>query len=214
MRKLIDDLREPFNCLSHGIGALLALASLLPLFYYTTGAIQYLAVSLYGVSLFLLFSSSAIYHGLDVAQDVLTWLHRMDRAAIYVFIAGTTTPIALIALQGWVGWTMFGLLWGIAVAGVILSAFNPFDSRWSNTLLYLGMGWVSIVFIGPLVNTFSLTALSWCVAGGLLYTVGACVYAFDWPVIHAERFGAHELWHIFVMLGSGSHYVFIAGYTI
>jgi hemolysin III len=207
-------LREPFNCISHGMGALLSVFGLGFLLYLATTPIHYLALALYGGSLILLYTCSAIYHGLDLSPGITEIFNRLDRASIYVFIAGTTTPVALIALHGWIGWTMFTTLWTIAAAGVMVAVFKPFDNRIVNTMLYLGMGWISLAFIEPLTNVFSTTALLWCVLGGVLYSVGAFVYAFDWPRFHAEQFGAHELWHLFVLAGSTSHFVFIAVYTV
>ncbi len=214
MDQLVASLHEPFNSLSHAAGALLGTVGFIVLLGLATGALQTVSVLLYGVPLILLYSSSALYHGLPVSERARNWFGRLDRASIYLLIAGTTTPPALLVLHGWIGWTMFGLLWGFALVGLVIAAVDPFRSRWSNTLVYLCMGWISVLFLGPLIEALSPAGVFWCLFGGLLYTVGAVIYALDRPRLMPGVLGAHELWHIFVLLGSGAHFVFIAGYTL
>ncbi|MFB6356027.1 MAG: hemolysin III family protein, partial [bacterium] len=134
-------------------------------------------------------------------------------AAIYVLIAGTVTPIAIVGVSGWEGWTLFGLLWTIATVGVTATIFKPFQSRWASTLLYLVMGWIPLFFVKPIFNSLSPTVIVLSFVGGVLYTVGAFFYMFDWPHIHQDYFGAHELWHIFTLLASGTHFIMVAGVT-
>lgn len=211
---MLKRFREPFNSISHGIGAIAALIGSGVMLYFANTVLEYVGVSLFGTSLFFLYTSSAFYHGISASRKVITVLRRIDRVAIYGLIAGTVSPIALIAIQNWQGWAMLGLLWLFALLGIILVLMDSFDSSWIYTLIYLSMGWIPLAFIDQLLGSLSPGAFIWCIAGGVLYTVGALLYLADWPKLVPGHFGPHELWHVFCLLGSGSHYVLIAGYTL
>jgi len=213
LNSLSITLREPFNCISHGVAAILSTVGLVLLLFHSNSPIQWFASGVYGLSLVFLYTSSSFYHGFHIESKRFQIFHRLDHAAIYALIAGTATPVALIALDGWIRWTMFLLLWSMAIPGMILTVLNPSRSPKLNTSIYLGMGWISVVFLEPLIDVFSWEAIVWCLVGGLIYTIGALIYAFQWPRFDGRWFGSHELWHIFVILGSGSHYIFIAVYT-
>lgn len=206
-------IREPFNSISHGIGATASLLGLFLLLYLSTTPLQYFASFLYGVSLLLLYTSSSLYHGLNISKRVQYWLKRFDHASIYCLIAGTTTPIALLSLGGTNGWVLFGLLWGAAVLGIIYSFSTNSDSSLLRVTFYLVMGWMSLLFIAPLISALSAAELFWCVTGGVIYTSGAFIYAFDWPRLIPGTFESHELWHLFVLAGSISHFYSISVYT-
>lgn len=207
-------LREPFNALSHAVGALAGAAGLVGLLLAVDGPREAVAAAVYGGTLVLLFSASALYHGLRVSERIVRVLRRMDHAAIFVFIAGTYTPVCLVTLGGAWGWTGFGVIWALAAAGVIVNATLPVPPRWLSALLYVGMGWLALVAARPLMDAVPLEGLLLLIAGGAVYTLGAVVYALRWPRLWPGRFGAHELWHCFVLAGSAVHFVFVARFAL
>jgi hemolysin III len=211
---MIRHLREPFSGLSHLLGAIMAVLATLYMLNNlpseNTGT--YLASYLvFGISMFLMFFSSAVYHLMEISEAGIKTLKRIDHMAIYVMIAGSYTPFCLVGLEGTLGWQMFALVWGIAAVGILIKIFWLHAPRMFSTLLYLGMGWISLLVYGPLSESLSEEAISWLVYGGISYTVGAVVYATKWPNI-STKFGFHELWHVFVLGGAACHFVSIALY--
>ena len=207
-------LREPFSGLSHLFGALLSLAAIPYMLVNTPDERfgSYLASYLvFGISMFLMFGSSAVYHLMEISEAGIRALKRVDHMAIYVMIAGSYTPYCLIGLEGSQGWWMFGIVWGIALVGILKKIFWLHAPRWFSTLLYLGMGWISMFVYEPLSESLSDGAINWLIAGGISYSVGAVVYATKWPNI-SKGFGFHELWHVFVLGGAACHFVSIAIY--
>ena len=207
-------LREPFSGLSHLFGAVMALAAIpymlanLPALNAGTYVASYLV---FGISMFLMFFSSAIYHLMEISESGIRALKRIDHMAIYVMIAGSYTPFCLIGLEGNQAWLMFGIVWGIAALGILKKIFWLHAPRWFSTLLYLAMGWISLFVYEPLSQSLSAGAINWLLAGGICYSVGAVVYATKWPNI-SKSFGFHELWHIFVLAGAACHFVSIGIY--
>ena len=195
---------EIANAVSHGLGFLLAVAAMPILVWFAAqrgGAADITAAAVFAGTMMLLYGVSALYHALPVGR-AKHWLNRLDHAAIYVFIAGSYTPFALGALRGGWGWTLFGIVWGLAAVGVTVKLFNRLKHPLWSTGLYVAMGWVVLIAIGPLVQRMPATALVWLVAGGLAYTLGAVVYLFDCRMRYA-----HFAWHLFVMGGSACHVV-------
>lgn len=207
-------IREPFNALSHAFGALSSLVGFVVLGLLARGLVQLLVYCIYGFSLVFLYSSSALYHALATTERVRNRLLKLDRTAIAVLIAGTATPLAVLKFDAFQGTLLAGVLW--AVVGFLLVTHLLFSSfpRWFYLGLYLVMGWSGLFVVETLLERLSPAGFFWLVAGGVFYTVGALVYALDWPVIRRNRFEAHELWHVFCLLGSVTHYVLIAGYTL
>lgn len=207
-------LREPFAGLSHLLGALMALAAIpymltnLPELKTGTYLASYLV---FGLSMFVMFASSAIYHLMDVTEEGIRALKRVDHMAIYVMIAGSYTPFCLIGLEGSQAWWMFGVVWGIAFVGILKKIFWLHAPRWFSTLLYLAMGWISLFVYEPLSESLPAGAINWLLAGGICYSVGAVVYASKWPNLH-HKFDFHDLWHIFVLAGAACHFVSIGVY--
>ncbi len=207
-------LREPFSGLSHLLGALLALAALtfmlshLP--EHDTGlyVISYLS---FGISMFVMFFSSAVYHLAEVSEEKVRQLKRIDHMAIFLMIAGSYTPFILLGLERSLGLVMFAIIWGIAIFGILVKIFWLHAPRWLSTALYLGMGWVSILVYEPLSAGLPAKAIEWLMYGGIAYTLGAVVYACKWPNLHT-RFDFHDFWHLFVLAGAGAHFVSIGLY--
>ncbi|MBI2963251.1 MAG: hemolysin III family protein [Deltaproteobacteria bacterium] len=201
---------EPFSCYSHLAGALAAIAGLAVLIVLSEGDPWRLAsFSIYGGSLILLYLASAFYHGLLVPIAQRKWLNRLDHVAIFLLIAGTYTPVCLITLRGGWGWSVFGVIWGAALAGALIKLFFPALPRRVSATIYVAMGWAALVAVVPLVRAFPPSALAWLLAGGLLYTGGAIVYTTRRPNPLPRVFGFHEIFHLFVLGGSAAHFVFL-----
>jgi hemolysin III len=212
---LITHLREPFSGLSHLLGAVLTLPAILfmlmklPEQQFGTYLASY---TIFSISMFLMFGSSAIYHLMEISDQSIRKLKRIDHMAIFIMIAGTYTPYCLIGLEGILAWTMLSVIWGIAIVGILVKIYWLHAPRWLSTSLYVSMGWVALFIYEPLSQSLSNAAVDWLMAGGVVYTIGAVVYATKWPTIHAKYFDFHDLWHIFVLGGAACHFVSIALY--
>ncbi len=170
--------------------------------------------SIYGASLILLYSASTIYHWQALPPRGEDILKRLDHVAIFVLIAGTYTPVCLVTLRGGWGWSVLGLVWGLALLGLVLKLFFQHLPRWSSTALYVGMGWMAVVAVVPLVQSLPVSGMIWLVTGGVLYTLGAVIYAAKWPNPAPRVFGFHEVFHVFVLAGSITHFVFMMRYVL
>jgi hemolysin III len=195
---------EVANSLSHGIGCLLAIASLPILLQFSAqrgSAAEVVGASLFSATMILLYLVSTLYHALPAGR-AKQWFNRLDHAAIYLFIAGSYMPYLLGVLRGPWGWTLFGIVWGAAALGVVAKLFNRLRRPLWSTGLYLAMGWVALIAAVPLFERLAAPELTWLVAGGLAYTLGAVVFHFDSKL----RYG-HFVWHLFVLAGTACHFV-------
>lgn len=194
---------ELANALSHGLGFLLAVASLPILVYHAAvngGAANVVGASLFAGTAIVLYLVSTLYHALPAGRAKL-WLNRLDHASIYLFIAGSYMPFLLGVLRGAWGWSLFGVVWGAAALGVAAKLMDRLRHPFWSTGLYVAMGWVAVVAAVPLVERMSSAGLAWLVAGGLSYTAGAVVFLFDSKLRYA-----HFVWHLFVLGGSTCHF--------
>ena len=206
--------KEPFSCYSHLAGVLLGIPGLVWLILRADGdPWRTVGFTIYGMSVILLYSASSLYHGLPVSPRTEEWLRRFDHVAIYLLIAGSYTPMCLITLRGRFGWSLFAVVWAIAFAGMVLKLFFPFLPRVVTTALYLGMGWMGVVAIAPLVHAVPAGGIHWLLIGGVSYTVGAVIYAIGRPDPFPNVFGSHDIFHLFVLAGSVCHFVFVVGYV-
>lgn len=204
-------LREPFSGLSHLFGAIMSLVAIPYMLFHLPdeNVGRYLASYLvFGISMFVMFASSAIYHLMEISEAGIQALKRVDHMAIYIMIAGSYTPYCLIGLEASQSWLMFGIIWGIAGVGVLQKIFWLHAPRWFSTLLYLGMGWISLFVYEPLSESLSEGAINWLLAGGVSYSLGAVVYATKWPNFH-QYFDFHDFWHLFVLAGAACHFISI-----
>jgi len=195
---------ELANAISHGLGCLLALVALPVLVLAAArsgGAAEVVGVSLFVGSMVLLYGVSTLYHALPPGR-AKHWFNRLDHASIFVFIAGSYMPYLLGVLRGAWGWTLFGVIWGIAAFGVGAKLLHRLRHPLWSTGLYVAMGWVALVAVVPLFERLQAPELTWLVAGGLAYTLGAVVFLFD----SRWRYG-HFVWHLFVLAGSSCHAV-------
>ncbi len=213
--RLLSRLREPVNGLTHLFGALAAVAGLTLLVYVavTRGTAWHVVTfAIFGTSLILLYSASAIYHLVPASPQNLLRLRKLDHMMIFVLIAGTYTPICLIPLRGAWGWSLFGAIWMLAIAGIVLKLVFMKTPRLLSVLIYVGMGWAAVTAIAPLLRTMPLGALGWMLLGGVFYTVGAVFYGLKWPNLIPGVLGFHEIWHLFVLAGSISHFWMMFAY--
>ena len=168
--------------------------------------------SIFGGGMVLLYTASTLYHWLPVGEDWLRVLRRVDHSMIFFYIAATYTPICLIPLRGPWGWSLFGVIWGVALFGIVMKIFWLTAPRWLSTSIYLVMGWLALVGIYPLYLSMSGPALAWLVGGGVVYSLGAIVYGMKWPDPLPGYLGFHEIFHLFVIGGSACHFVLMYYY--
>ncbi len=211
-------LREPINGFTHLIGAILSFIGLLALVIKTSVSnptvLSLSAVIIFGISMILLYSASATYHLVVSSDKVIAYLRRIDHAMIFLLIAGSYTPFCLIALNGVTGWTLFLIISTIAVVGICFKLIWFNCPRWLSTAIYVLMGWMAIFLIEPLKNSLSIQGLNLLVLGGIFYTIGAVIYAIKPKFLKNKYFGYHEIFHIFIMLGTFSHFLCVYKYVI
>lgn len=204
--------REPASGFSHLAGALLSVAGLILLLYVAItnrDVWQIVSFSIFGASMILLYSASATYHLVNASDKVVKILQKIDHSMIFVLIAGTYTPICLTLLRGGLGYWLLVLIWSCAAAGIVMKMFFFDIPRLLYTGIYLIMGWIAVFVIVPIYRAGGPLPLVWLLAGGLMYTAGGIIYAIKKPDIFPGWLGFHEIFHIFVILGSTAHYVMI-----
>lgn len=207
----INKIKEPVSCLTHLGGAVAAVFCTVALIYRAShmGAQYVVSFAVFGIAMVLLYTASAVYHMLKVPKRISRILQRIDHTMIFSLIAGTYTPACLIPLRGAWGWSILSVVWGMAAAGMIMKLFWLTAPRLISTVVYLIMGWTGIVAVVPLFRSLSTAAFIFMLLGGLSYTLGAIVYASKWPRLFPRHFSFHEVFHIFVLLGSMFHVLFM-----
>jgi hemolysin III len=204
-------LKDPYSGITHAIGALLAIVGLVFLLVESRGEPwRVTSFAIYGVTLILLYTASALYHSLRLSPRVEGALYSLDRAGIYALIAGTYTPVCLVALGGGWGWSLFGVIWGLAIAGIVGDIVSRQRiPHWIQGVLYVAMGWLFVVGIVPLVRALSLAQLGWLGAGVVIYSAGAALCVRH-PQPVPGRFHFHDVWHVLVLMASACHFVLMA----
>ena len=200
---------EAANVATHAIGLLASVVGVVVLVYLGVVRNEVLHVAtagIYGATLVALYAASTLYHAFQ-RPEIKRVLRVLDHCAIYLLIAGTYTPFVLVGLGGVWGWTLFGVIWAMAAAGIVFKIFATGRFAVISTAAYVAMGWLGVVAIGPLVRSLPLAALAWLLAGGLAYTAGTLFY-------HRKIPYSHALWHVFVLLGSVCHFVAISLYIL
>lgn len=201
---------EIANSVTHGIGALLSIAALVLLIVFSSlygNAWHVVSFTLFGVTMVILYTSSTLVHSFPAgkAKDVF---EVMDHSSIYFFIAGTYTPFLFIAVKGWLGWTLFGIVWGLAIGGTVFKAFFVKKFLFASTVLYVVMGWLIVFAWNPLVENVPSQGIVLLVIGGVLYTVGAVFYVWRGFKFH------HAIWHLFVLGGTITHFFAVLLYLL
>lgn len=196
----VQQREEMVNALTHGVGVIAGIAVLSVLV--TVAALRgdawdVVGTAVFGASVVLLYLASTLYHSAR-RPHIKARLKVFDHSAIYVLIAGSYTPFMIGALRGAWGWSLFGVIWGLAVAGIIFKLFFTGRFKLASTIIYIGMGWLAVIAIGPMIRLLTPATLAWIVAGGIAYTVGT-------PFYHSRVRYAHSIWHLFVLAGTACH---------
>ena len=203
--------KEYFSCFSHAAGALLGFAGAAVLAVLSVKSSVLLAVALiYGISITMLFSLSALYHAQKRSDNESSIWRRLDHFAIFIMIAGTYTPLSYIYLEGAWRWGIITAQWSLVVLGFFFKLIFFHAPRYISTIIYLAMGWMTLLVIGKIVNGMNAFALSAFFAGGVFFTIGAIIYMVKKPNPFPERVGFHGVFHIFILLGGISHFCVVA----
>ena len=210
-------IREPGSALTHFIAMLLALCAAVPLLVRAavhSGVKSLTAMTVFMISMVLLYAASTIYHSVNCSGRILRIFRKMDHMMIFVLIAGTYTPVCLLTLPKPSGLMLLAAVWGIALVGIFIKGFWITCPKWFSSVLYIAMGWSCLSVLGQLFSLLPLHAFLWLLAGGLIYTAGGILYALRLPLFDARHpmFGLHEIFHLFVMAGSLCHFVFMFCY--
>lgn len=208
-------IREPGSALTHFIACVMAAIAALPLILKASGGMATAALAIFAVSMILLYAASTLYHSVNVTGKVLSMFRKIDHMMIFVLIAGSYTPVCLIVLGGSMGYSLLALVWGVAIAGMLINALWITCPKWFSSIIYIAMGWLCLFVFGTLWNTLPHAAFGWLLAGGILYTVGGVIYALKLPFFDSlhKYFGSHEIFHLFVMGGSICHFIFMYCYV-
>lgn len=201
---------ELANAITHGIGVLLSIAALVLLVVFSSvhgTALHIISFTIYGVTMLMLYFSSTMLHSLPAGR-MKNMFEIFDHASIYLFIAGSYTPLLFIVVQGTLGWTLFGIVWGLATAGIVFKIFFVKRFLFLSTLFYIGMGWLAIFAINPLIENMPFAGVVLLVTGGLCYTFGTIFYVWRGFRFH------HAIWHTFVLAGSVLHFFMILLYVL
>lgn len=220
--KCIADLhiKDPGSALTHFIAFVGSAAAAAPLLMKTAAEpdasrLQIAALAVFIVSMILLYAASTVYHTLDISEKVNRLLRKLDHMMIFILIAGTYTPVCVLVLGDKTGWSLLALVWGIAIAGMIINALWITCPKWVSSLIYIAMGWVCVLAFGKITAALPKSAFIWLLTGGIIYTVGGIIYALKLPIFNArfKYFGSHEIFHLFVMGGSLCHYIMMYAFV-
>ncbi len=212
-------IKDPGSAITHFIGMVMAAIASVPLLIkaaHQPDSVYIIAMSVYAASLILLYAASTTYHTFDISERVNKLLKKIDHMMISILIAGSYTPVCLIALKGRLGVILLSIVWGIAIAGILIKAFWIFCPKWVSSVLYIGMGWTCVLAFTQLLNNLAPAAFGWLLAGGIIYTIGGVIYALKLPLFNSrhQNFGSHEIFHLFVMAGSACHFIVMYGYLL
>ena len=208
--KFYSPIEEKINIISHAIGIILGIVAVVLLITRASlhGDVWHIvSFSIFGASLIILFAASTFYHSAK-KPELRNRLKIFDHASIYVLIAGTYTPFALVILKGTIGWVIFGTSWGLALTGIILKLFFTGKYNLISTIMYVLMGWIIVFAIKPLINNLPFEGFLWLLVGGISYTIGAIIYS-----IKKIKFN-HAIFHIFVLIGGFCHFVSVFFYVL
>ncbi|BDF06517.1 PAQR family membrane homeostasis protein TrhA [[Clostridium] hylemonae] len=205
-------IKDPGSAITHFIGMLMAIFAAVPLLIkaaHEPSRIYMISITVYAISLILLYAASTTYHTFNKSEKVNTILKKIDHMMISILIAGSYTPICLLVLKGKLGIILLSVVWGIAIVGILIKAFWVYCPKWISSVLYIGMGWTCVLAFTQILNSLSPAAFGWLLAGGIIYTIGGVIYALKLPIFNTRHkyFGSHEIFHLFVMGGSICHFI-------
>jgi hemolysin III len=209
--------KDPGSAITHFIGTLMAILSATPLLIkaaHQPSKVHIISLSIFILSMILLYTASTVYHTFGKTIKVHRRLKKLDHMAIYILIAGTYTPICLIALGGKTGIIMLVLIWTLAVIGLIVTSFWVHCPKWFSSIIYIAMGWTCVLAFTQIINSLPAAGFRWLLAGGIIYTIGGIIYALKLPIFNSKhkKFGSHEIFHLFVMGGSICHFILMYNY--
>ena len=212
-------LKDKWSAITHFISMLMAIFAGIPLLIKAAqepSKVYIVSLSIYILSMILLYFASTLYHSLDISERVNRNLRKFDHMMIFVLIAGTYTPVCLIALKGTMGIILLSIVWGIAILGIVVKALWINCPKWFSSVLYIGMGWTCVIAFTKLLAALTPAAFGWLLAGGLIYTVGGVIYALKLPLFNKKHqsFGSHEIFHLFVTGGSVCHFIVMCIFVI
>ncbi|MFB1049789.1 hemolysin III family protein [Paraliobacillus sp. JSM ZJ581] len=211
-------IREPVNGFTHLAGAILSFVGLLALVIKAASVphsnLTIAAVIIFGISMIMLYATSATYHMVIARDKVIAWLRKLDHSMIFILIAGTYTPFCLISLNDVTGWVLFGIITGVAISGVVFKMVWFHCPRWLSTTLYIVMGWMIIFVAAPLAANIPTGGLVLLFLGGIIYTIGGIIYATKPSFLESKYMGFHEIFHIFILLGTLAHFLSVYLYVL
>lgn len=210
-------IREPINSISHLVGCILSIIGfgyLINISVSSGSLVKVIASAIFSLGLMCLYAASTIYHWSTLSQKALTTLRKIDHIMIYFLIAATYTPICLIPLKGKIGYTLLTIIWVLAITGMVVKVFWLNAPRLLYTSFYVLLGWAVIFAIRPLIQNLVISGVSLIALGGISYTIGAVIYALKPRLLQFWKFGHHEIFHIFILIGSLLHYIAIYKYII
>lgn len=210
-------LKDPGSAITHFIAFVMAVFGVVPLLIKAArepDVLHVIAMAVFILSMILLYAASTVYHSFDVSEKVNRRMRKIDHMMIFVLIAGSYTPVCLIALHNAVGFLLCIAVWAAAFIGIVVKACWITCPKWFSSVLYIGMGWMVVLAFGQIFRALSRPAFGWLLAGGIIYTVGGIIYALKLPVFDSrhKNFGSHEIFHLFVMGGSFCHFIVMYQY--
>ncbi len=213
----VKKIKDPGSAITHFIGTLMALFAATPLLIKAArqpSSIHIISLGIFILSMILLYSASTIYHTFGKTVKVHRLLKKLDHMAIYVLIAGTYTPICVIALSGRIGILLLAIIWSLALIGIIVTSFWVHCPKWFSSIVYIAMGWTCVLAFTQIINSLPGAGFVWLLAGGIIYTIGGIIYALKLPIFNNRHkyFGSHEIFHLFCMGGSFCHFVLMYQY--
>lgn len=211
-------LRDPVSAITHWIGLLCTFCGAVPLLAkaFHLGPAFFAAMLIFILTMALMYTASSVYHSVMLPAAAIKIFRKLDHSAIFVFIAGSYTPVCLLILEPRYGLPLLAALWAVTAVGIITKFAWITCPKWFSSCIYIAMGWFCLFCIKPLLAALSLRALLWLLAGGIFYTVGGIIYALKLPLFNSrhQNFGSHEIFHVFVMLGTLCHYLFMYWYVL
>lgn len=211
--------KDPGSAITHFIGTLMAVLAATPLLIKAArqpSGVHLLSLGVFIISMILLYIASTVYHTFGHSLKVHVRLKKLDHMAIYILIAGTYTPICVIALGGQIGLALLVLIWGLALIGIAVTGIWVHCPKWFSSIVYIAMGWTCVLAFTQIINSLSNGAFQWLLAGGIIYTLGGIIYALKLPIFNNKHsnFGSHEIFHLFVMGGSICHFILMYQYVV
>ena len=206
------EIKDPGSAITHFIGMLMAAFAATPLLIRAASnpdKIHLISLSIFIISMILLYAASTTYHTLNLSERTNRILRKIDHCMIFMLIAGSYTPVCLIVLHNKIGYILCALVWATAILGIVFKAFWVTCPKWISSVLYIGMGWLCVLAFMPIIHALPKAGFGWLLAGGIIYTIGGVIYALKLPIFNAKHknFGSHEIFHVFIMLGSACHFI-------